>query len=89
MVGLACDPQVTVFGLGGGCDICEVDHILIVDIFGGSNTTGQVAEKLNRRWLTFELSSEYVAASVFRFSANVEAAKQQYENILAGNHISL
>ena len=40
---------------------------LVVDIFAGSNTTGQVAQKLERRWLGFEESSEYVAASAFRF----------------------
>jgi DNA modification methylase len=40
---------------------------VVLDIFGGSNTTGQVAEAESRRWLTFELSREYVAASSFRF----------------------
>lgn len=40
---------------------------LVVDIFAGSNTTGQVAEAENRRWLSFDLDRDYVAASVFRF----------------------
>jgi DNA modification methylase len=40
---------------------------LVVDIFGGSNTTGYSAETLNRRWLTFEASHEYLISSVFRF----------------------
>jgi site-specific DNA-methyltransferase (cytosine-N4-specific) len=40
---------------------------LVVDIFGGSNTTGYVAEKLNRKWLSIDQSIEYVASSVFRF----------------------
>ena len=40
---------------------------LVVDIFGGSNTTGSVAETLDRQWLSFELEREYVAASVLRF----------------------
>ena len=40
---------------------------LVLDIFAGSNTTGQVAETEGRRWLAFELSREYVAASAFRF----------------------
>lgn len=62
---------------------------LVVDIFGGSNTTGQVAEKLNRRWTTFELSSEYVAASVFRFSDSIESAKGFYEAILDGKYVQL
>ncbi|MBW4444288.1 MAG: site-specific DNA-methyltransferase [Plectolyngbya sp. WJT66-NPBG17] len=40
---------------------------LVVDIFAGSNTTGQVAELEGRRWLAFESNIEYVAASAFRF----------------------
>jgi site-specific DNA-methyltransferase (cytosine-N4-specific) len=40
---------------------------LVVDIFAGSNTTGQVAEVQQRHWLAFELSPKYVAASAFRF----------------------
>lgn len=40
---------------------------LVVDIFAGSNTTGSVAEREGRRWLSFEQSAEYLAASVFRF----------------------
>ena len=40
---------------------------VVLDIFGGSNTTGFTAEALNRKWLTFELDQQYLAASVFRF----------------------
>lgn len=40
---------------------------LVVDPFAGSNTTGSVAEKLERRWLAFELVPQYVAASAIRF----------------------
>ncbi len=40
---------------------------LVIDIFAGSNTTGQVAESEGRRWLSFELSKHYVAASALRF----------------------
>lgn len=43
---------------------------IVLDIFGGSNTTGFAAETLNRKWLTFELSQEYLAASIFRFLKN-------------------
>lgn len=39
----------------------------VVDIFSGSNTTGQVAEALGRKWVSCDLNREYVAASVFRF----------------------
>jgi len=41
---------------------------LVVDIFAGSNTTGSVAERTQRRWLAFEQDREYLAASAFRFS---------------------
>ena len=40
---------------------------LVLDIFGGSNTTGFAAEALNRKWLTFELNQEYLVSSVVRF----------------------
>lgn len=40
---------------------------LVVDIFAGSNTTGYVAENLQREWLSFDLEIDYVAPSVFRF----------------------
>lgn len=39
----------------------------MLDIFGGSNTTGFAAESLDRKWLTFEMSQDYLASSVFRF----------------------
>jgi site-specific DNA-methyltransferase (cytosine-N4-specific) len=40
---------------------------LVIDIFAGSNTTGQVAEAEERHWFSFELRPDYVAASAFRF----------------------
>lgn len=40
---------------------------LIVDPFAGSNTTGSVAEDLDRRWLAFELEHKYVENSRLRF----------------------
>lgn len=40
---------------------------LILDPFGGSNTTGELADTLGRRWLSFELSADYLKASVGRF----------------------
>lgn len=60
---------------------------LVVDIFGGSNTTGQVAEKLKRKWMSFDLSQEYVATSVFRFSSSDEEAKNNYSRIMNGENI--
>jgi site-specific DNA-methyltransferase (cytosine-N4-specific) len=40
---------------------------LIVDPFAGSNVTGQVAEMLERRWLSIEINADYVAGSCLRF----------------------
>ena len=40
---------------------------LVVDIFPGSNTTGQVAEELGRRWLAIELERDYASLSAIRF----------------------
>lgn len=59
----------------------------VLDIFSGSNTTGQAAEKLNRRWLSFEIEKEYVASSVFRFIESVEEATDAHTKILAGEHV--
>ena len=40
---------------------------IVVDIFGGSMTTGWAAERLGRRWLGFERSEAYLRASALRF----------------------
>jgi len=41
---------------------------IVVDPFAGSNTTGVVAEQLGRRWLSMDLSAEYLEASKARFN---------------------
>ena len=41
---------------------------VVLDFFAGSNTTGEVAERLNRHWLSFEINEEYVSNSLLRFS---------------------
>lgn len=40
---------------------------LVVDPFGGSNTTGYAAEILNRKWITVEASEQYALGSEGRF----------------------
>ena len=40
---------------------------LVLDIFSGSNTTGEVAEQLKRKWLAFEINKEYIKNSMLRF----------------------
>jgi len=62
---------------------------LVVDIFSGSNTTGQVAEKLSRKWLCFDLCKDYVATSVLRFSSSEEVAQENFTRIMNGEHVTL
>ena len=40
---------------------------LVLDPFGGSNSTGAAAEDLGRRWIAIEPNREYVAGSKGRF----------------------
>lgn len=40
---------------------------VVLDIFSGSNTTGYVAETLNRRWVSMELDRSYATLSAVRF----------------------
>lgn len=62
---------------------------LVVDIFGGSNTTGQVAEAEGRKWISCELSEEYVAAGAFRFMREGEDAKCIFDSIMRGENLDL
>lgn len=65
---------------------------LVVDIFGGSNTTGQVAEQEGRRWETFESSREYVATSSFRLldkNTPVDVMESLYSRIHHGESVDI
>jgi DNA modification methylase len=42
---------------------------LVLDIFSGSNTTGYVAEKLGRRWVSIESNRHFAALSFARFTS--------------------
>ena len=43
------------------------ENDIVIDPFAGSNTTGQAAELLRRKWLAFEIDSNYLEGSVYRF----------------------
>ncbi len=43
------------------------ENDIVLDPFAGSNTTGQAAELLKRKWLAFEIDSKYLEGSVYRF----------------------
>jgi site-specific DNA-methyltransferase (cytosine-N4-specific) len=45
------------------------ENDMVVDPFAGSNTTGSVAERLRRRWLSCEADPVYAASSEYRFRA--------------------
>ncbi|MDJ0795776.1 MAG: site-specific DNA-methyltransferase [Calothrix sp. MO_167.B12] len=65
---------------------------LVVDIFAGSNTTGQVAEAENRLWLAFEQQSEYLATSAFRFLTKEHTTLEMqeiYQRIYTGESVNL
>ncbi|MGF1677209.1 MAG: DNA-methyltransferase [Rivularia sp. (in: cyanobacteria)] len=40
---------------------------IVLDPFAGSNTTGFVAESLQRRWISFEINENYLVGSQYRF----------------------
>jgi site-specific DNA-methyltransferase (cytosine-N4-specific) len=65
---------------------------VVLDIFAGSNNTGQAAQAAKRRWLSFELSREYVGASAFRFfdkqNTNTEM-REVFDRIEAGESVDL
>ena len=62
---------------------------LVIDFFAGSNTTGAVAERLGRRWMSCELDRGYVAASAFRFLADPTLAPTILQRVLAGDDVLL
>jgi DNA modification methylase len=41
---------------------------LILDPFSGSNTTGYCAEKLKRKWISFEIKEDYIQQALVRFT---------------------
>jgi DNA modification methylase len=64
---------------------------LVADIFAGANMTGAASEKLNRRWLAFELNRDYLAASAFHFlpQKNPSVAEATYRRLCAPQAVAL
>jgi len=65
---------------------------LVLDIFSGSNTTGQVAESEGRNWLSFEFLPEYVASSTFRFldpEDDPQTMRDVYTRVLNGDTVEI
>jgi hypothetical protein len=49
--------------------LCTEPGDLVLDPFGGSNTTGAAAEEMGRRWISVEASPEYATSGIGRFPA--------------------
>jgi DNA modification methylase len=47
--------------------LCTKPNDLVLDVFAGSNVTGEAAEHLDRRWIAIEMVEEYLEGSKFRF----------------------
>lgn len=45
------------------------EHDIVFDPFGGSNTSGWVAENLNRKWVISEPNTDYLTGSIGRFQS--------------------
>jgi site-specific DNA-methyltransferase (cytosine-N4-specific) len=52
---------------------------LVLDPFGGSNSTGAVAEDLGRRWIAIEPNREYVSGSKGRFPQFAGASPARHD----------
>lgn len=63
---------------------------LVIDIFGGSCTTGEACEGLSREWKCFELDRNYIAGSLFRFVSDDYTQSEvelMYNRIIRGDNI--
>lgn len=73
-------------------DFLTDEDDFVLDIFAGSNTTGEVANKSNRRWLSFEISKDYCSSSVLKFLDNGISDKKLiglHHTLLKGQQIDL
>ena len=50
---------------------------LVIDPFAGSSVTGEVCERLKRRWVCVELRKEYCEGALGRFIGGAPVAKRQ------------
>ena len=56
----------------------------VMDIFAGSNATGQAAERNRRNWVAFETDRRYLAESALRFvkTERLDDIKALYEKLI-------
>ena len=60
---------------------------LVLDPFAGSNTTGQTAEALRRRWISVEARWDYAIASLGRFDPAKVSVLADFVNQSASMHV--
>lgn len=58
---------------------------IVLDPFGGTNTTGYCAERLSRKWVSIEIDSQYKEQAILRFKKlqsekNSKVKKKTYEH---------
>jgi site-specific DNA-methyltransferase (cytosine-N4-specific) len=72
-------------------DFLTDENDLIVDIFAGSNTTGEVAELRGRRWIACDLDRDYLAASALRFFEEPINEKQEkiFKKLVQGTDLPI
>lgn len=58
----------------------ELERPIVLDLFAGSNITGQIAEQKGRHWLAFEKEQKYIDASQFRFLTEEEIRKRHNDD---------
>ena len=64
---------------------------LVVDIFSGSNTTGEAAEVLGRQWVSIERQYDYAVLSAVRFMKDwpEKSIRQVLAAIEGGDFVNL
>jgi len=52
---------------------------LVLDLFAGSNTTGEACEREKRRWIAVEKERSYLEASRFRFEGQLDPLSELFD----------
>ena len=72
-------------------DFLTDENDLVVDIFAGSNTTGEVSEIKKRQWIACDLDRNYLAASALRFFEKPldDRQKKVFDKLLTSNELPI
>jgi len=70
-------------------DFLTEPNDLVLDIFAGSNTTGEAAERKGRRWIACEIDKDYLSSSIFRFFDEpiIRQHEEVYYNLINGKDL--